>query len=78
MDNMNPISRFINEIGADYIDKGEIDNNKETNSYSKSSIDETAEYKCGEKVLHNEFGEGVVISVDKSILTIAFPHPYGI
>ena len=33
---------------------------------------------CGEKVVHSEFGEGVIVSVDKTILTIAFPHPYGI
>ena len=32
----------------------------------------------GDHVRHEEFGEGVVISVDKSIITIAFPHPYGI
>ena len=25
-----------------------------------------------------EFGEGIVISMDKSILTVAFPHPIGI
>lgn len=76
MDSMNPVSRFINEIGSDYLDKGESESNKE-NKF-KVSIDENAEYKCGEKVLHNDFGEGIIISVDKSILTVAFPHPYGI
>lgn len=76
MDSINPVSRFINEIGSDYLDKGESESNKE-NKF-KVSIDENAEYKCGEKVLHNDFGEGIIISVDKSILTVAFPHPYGI
>ena len=28
--------------------------------------------------MHDDFGEGVIVSVDKSILTVAFPHPYGI
>lgn len=78
IDNMNPISRFINEIGDDYIDKGETNFKNDTNKFSKNVIDENAEYKSGEKVLHNDFGEGVIISVDKSILTVAFPHPYGI
>ena len=32
----------------------------------------------GEIIKHTEYGEGVVISVDKSIITVAFPHPYGI
>jgi hypothetical protein len=32
----------------------------------------------GDHVRHDEFGEGVVISIDGSLITIAFPHPYGI
>lgn len=78
MDSMNPVSRFINEIGSEYLDKGETEQNKNTKTFTKNTIDEKAEYQCGEKVLHNDFGEGVVISIDKSILTVAFPHPYGI
>ena len=50
---------------------------------SKKKIYETIseqieEYNVGEKVIHETFGEGIIITVDKSILTIAFPHPYGI
>ena len=30
------------------------------------------------KVIHNEYGEGIITAVDKKILTIAFPLPYGI
>ena len=42
------------------------------------NIDSNEEFSPGDKVRHDDFGEGVVISVDKSILTIAFPHPHGI
>ena len=35
-------------------------------------------YETGDHVKHDEFGEGVVVSVDGSLITIAFPHPYGI
>ena len=28
--------------------------------------------------MHDKYGEGIIISVDKSILTIAFAHPHGI
>ena len=79
-DSYNPPSRFINEIGEEYLDKKE--EKKETNGLKKiftsKNINKYEEYNVGGKVLHSEFGEGVIITVDKSILTIAFPHPYGI
>ena len=78
MDSVNPISRFVNEIGEEYIDRGETSESKMTTSFSSSTIDESIEYKAGEKVIHTDFGEGVIITVEKTILTIAFPHPYGI
>ena len=79
-DSYNPPSRFINEIGEEYLDKEE--EKKEPTGLKKiftsKNINKYEEYNVGGKVLHNEFGEGVIITVDKSILTIAFPHPYGI
>ena len=44
----------------------------------KNNINIYEEYEPGEKVIHDKYGEGVIISVDSSILTIAFPHPHGI
>ena len=41
-------------------------------------VNENEEYSVGEKVVHDTFGNGIIIGVDKSILTIAFPHPIGI
>ena len=41
-------------------------------------INTNEEYKVGEKIKHDTFGIGVIVSVDKSILSIAFPHPIGI
>ncbi|MBR3523747.1 MAG: UvrD-helicase domain-containing protein [Bacilli bacterium] len=78
MDNMNPISRFINEINDDH--KDILDSETIFNKVSKLSknVDTSIEYNVGEKVCHEEFGEGVIVSVEKTILTIAFPHPYGI
>ena len=79
-DSYNPPSRFINEIGEEYLDKEE--EKKEPTGLKKiftsKNINKYEEYNVGGKVLHSEFGEGVIITVDKSILTIAFPHPYGI
>ena len=79
LDSMNPTSRFVSEIGNDYIEKEDVKNifaNPSINSYN--NIDDTTDYKPGEKVIHVTFGEGVIVSVEKSILTIAFPHPIGI
>ena len=73
--NSNPKSRFIDEISEEYIEKDEIRKKKE---FKKNNIDENAEYTLGEKVIHNTYGEGIVVSIDKSVLTIAFSFPTGI
>ena len=79
MDQMNPVSRFVKEISEEFIDKGETVNNESIIDIKKKMyVDEDATYQMGEKVMHEDFGCGVVISVDKSILTVAFAHPYGI
>lgn len=76
-DNYNPVSRFIEEIDKDDLNILSTPINK-LKKFKSTSINTSEEYTSGEKVVHNEFGEGVIISVDKSILTIAFPHPHGI
>ena len=76
--NRNKPSRFIAEIDEKYLD---IEKNKSFNkivSKVKKNIDKTVEYEVGERISHTEFGEGIIISIDKSILTVAFPHPIGI
>lgn len=74
----NMPSRFINEIDEEYLD---IDKDKKsTKILSKvhKKIDKNIKYEIGEKISHTDFGEGIIISIDKSILTVAFPHPIGI
>ena len=79
---INLPSRFMDEIDSKYIEE---ENNRtgiikkalnfvKEDNFRKDDVS----YKTGEHVRHVEFGEGVVISCDKSIVTIAFPHPYGI
>ena len=79
---INMPSRFMDEIDSKYIDeevnrvsiiKKAVNFIKEDN-FRKDDVS----YNVGEHVKHVEFGEGVVISCDKSLVTIAFPHPYGI
>lgn len=82
-DSYNPPSRFISEISDDYLDVDENDinfNEKEVivkKDYSHN-IDSSIEYNVGDSIVHNVFGEGIIVKVDKNILTIAFPHPTGI
>ena len=38
----------------------------------------TMTVKKGDKVTHDSFGQGIVISIEGSIATIAFAHPHGI
>ena len=70
----NKPSRFINEIDKKYLD---VDK-KEVKQFNKEDmIDKNANYKAGDKVVHDKYGEGIVISAG-SILTIAFSQKYGI
>lgn len=72
----NMQSRFIDEIDKENLD---IDSDTEEKAFDRSSmIDESIDYKPGDKVIHDIYGEGVVIEVKSSILTIAFSHKYGI
>lgn len=80
-------SRFISEINDDYISHEGRKDTYQHDSYipkkvvSKQTFDEPMEVKdwrVGELVLHDVFGKGVIIKVEKDILQIAFPVPYGV
>ncbi len=75
--NIRPESSFIKEIGDDAIDylnktKAEI----ETINSEEQFYTDDIEYKQGDRVLHKIFGEGVVVSVEKSIISVAFAYPH--
>ena len=79
---INMPSRFMDEIDSRFLD---VENNKTTlvdkvvNFCKEDKFrKEDVSLETGDHVNHTEFGDGVVISVDKSIVTIAFPHPYGV
>ena len=79
-------SRFISEIDEAYIDH--IDE-KPKERYSSIFDDDIIierrkekpvdnRYRNGDIVIHETFGEGVVLREESGILEIAFKHPYGI
>ena len=79
---VNMASRFMDEIDSKYLDEennrtGIV--NKIMNFVKEDKFrSDDVSYNVGDHVKHDEFGEGVVVSVDGSLITIAFPHPYGI
>ncbi len=75
---VNLESRFVSEIDNNHL---EIDNPKPRLSKTfvkEDNIDEALEYNVGDKIEHDKYGIGIVVQVEKSVITIAFPHPTGI
>lgn len=78
-DSSNPPSRFIEEIDEELLEKtnNSIKEEKVVNKeelYHESDV----EYKNGDIVMHTTYGRGVVIGVDKTIVTIAFAKNFGV
>ena len=79
---INMPSRFMDEIDTKYLEtennrNGLID--KVVNFVKEDKFrNDDVSYNIGDHVKHDQYGEGIVISVDGSLVTIAFPHPYGI
>lgn len=68
---VNMPSRFINEIDKDLIDAPEKKMiNMKFNK--KQAFNDDNGLKIGDNVIHDIYGPGVVVNVDKSIATIAF------
>jgi len=79
-ESMNPPSRFIEEIDGDLL---EITNNsvkEEKPLFDKEKVysNETIDWKSGDVVLHDTYGRGVVVGVDKMLVTVAFNNRVGI
>lgn len=77
---INPPSRFLGEI-----DKSLLDTNNSANKEPEKKIvvenvlrDEDVNYEVGDYVVHDNFGRGKVLEVTNSLVTVAFPLPYGV
>lgn len=67
----NKESRFIKEIDSKYF-------NIKTSNVKVNNVDDSIEYKVGEHIYFDAYGEGVIVGIKDKILTVAFKHPYGI
>ena len=74
----NPSSRFLTEIDENLIDKKFKEEKIESKPKEEYFRDEDVEYNVGDYVYHEVFGNGRVVEVSKSLVSIAFKHPYGL
>ena len=79
---INPPSRFIDEIDNKYLEIKNNTNNifKKIEKFNKEKMftNTNVDYKIGDHINHDDYGEGVITEVDKRIITVAFPFPTGI
>ncbi len=76
----NPPSRFIGEINEDLLNKEFKDDPENLPKVNKEEYfyQEDVDYKVGDFVYHEVFGQGKVVEVTNTLISIAFKHPYGI
>jgi len=78
-DQINIPSRFIDEVGCDFIDTKEQTKEIEVLINKQDYMHDTdIMYNIGDKVMHNDYEEGIVIEVINNLITISFRHPYGL
>ena len=78
-DQVNPASRFIQEIDSNLVESNQKEEKKEekfdkTETIRKEAID----YQVGDYVYHEVFGAGRVVEVSGSLVSVAFKMPHGI
>ena len=79
-DQVNPPSRFINEVNTDLIESNVEKELKQEVKIDKSEMlrDEDVEYNVGDYIYHETFGAGKVVEVTSTLVNVAFKHPIGI
>ena len=76
---INPVSRFINEISKDLIETNEKEEPKEEKiEVGEMFREEEVDYQVGDFVYHETFGTGKVVEVSNTLVSVAFKHPHGI
>ena len=78
---INPVSRFINEIDEHLLNIVNKEEKKIERTEPKKILmkdENECDYQPNDYVYHDNFGTGKVISVEKSIVKVAFKMPYGI
>lgn len=78
-DQVNPASRFIQEIDSNLVESNQKEEKKEEKFDKTETIREEAiDYQVGDYVYHEVFGAGRVVEVSGSLVGVAFKMPHGI
>ncbi|MEG0994618.1 MAG: UvrD-helicase domain-containing protein [Bacilli bacterium] len=80
-DQINPPSRFLNEITEDLLIKdNELRKEEKEEHFDKETVynEEEVNFIVGDYVYHDVFGSGKVITVTNTLVSIAFKLPYGV
>ena len=78
---INPTSRFLNEIPKELLEANQEEETKEVKEkieVSEMFRDEEVDYQVGDFVYHETFGTGKVVEVSNTLVSVAFKHPHGI
>ena len=78
---INPVSRFLNEINKDLIEtnvKEEFKKEEQKIEVGEMFREEDVDYQVGDYVYHETFGTGKVVEVTNTLVSVAFKHPHGI
>ena len=80
---INPVSRFLSEIGKDLIETNVPDDEmpkQQQEKLKESEVfrEEEVDYQVGDFVYHETFGTGKVVEVTNTLVSVAFKHPHGI
>ena len=74
----NPSSRFLSEIDSSLLEKNFKEEKEEKIEKKEYFHDEEVDYQVGDFVYHDIFGQGKVVEVTNTLISIAFKHPHGI
>lgn len=80
-ESLNLPSRFIEEIDSDLLEvEDKCRSSSSSTSFNKNKMysSEDIGYKSGDVVFHETYGRGVVVGVDKLLITVAFNNNVGI
>ncbi len=77
---INPPSRFLREIDKDLLETNTVASKEVKEKLNVKSVlrNEVVDYQIGDYVVHDNFGRGKVVDVTNSLVTVAFPLPFGV
>ena len=77
---INTVSRFINEINKDLLESNVEEEQKKEEKIETGDMfrEEDVDYQVGDVVYHETFGTGKVVEVTNTLVSVAFKHPHGI